>query len=883
MDWVQFIIEGFPVGCVYALVAVGLVLTYKTSGVFNLAFGAQAFVSAAVFYDLTTEKGWPLLAGFAVSVLLVGPLVGLLLDRLLFRYMRTASWMVKLASSLGLLVAIPEIVNIFYGSQSKFNPRNLAPLFGIESDYVWRFSDYNVPIDKIVTVGFTLAIVAGLGVMFRYTALGLQMRAVVESPRMVELAGVDSEKVSMSAWVLSSFLAGLAGVLLAPLFNSVVDSNYTLLIVAASAAAAFGRLTSIPLTLAGGLLLGIGQRVISGYLPLDSVFAQGIRPALPFLLLFLLLIFLPALYKKREVGDPLRGVDPPPPAVASEYKDEQLRKLSRIAFPIFIAGFILLNLFVLSDLWVFRLTSGLVYAIIFLSITVFTGLSGQVSLGQAAFAGIGAAMTGQLASQAGLNVIIAMILGAIVAGIVGGLLAIPALRLGGIFLAIATLAFGLAVETIVFPLDGRDEIFGFHPNVFGGSLGVDVPRPGGLGGDQAFFLFVFAIFGIVSTLVILVRNGTTGRFLGAMRGSETAAASIGINATKSRIIVFAFSAAVAGIGGGLYGMLNGRTSALDWPALLGVAWVVLVLTLGVRTIDGAVNAGMAFVLSRWLLTQALNLPFEIFYILFGYGAITYARHPEGVVDFQTRRSIEGQVRARKNNARAKELMAAGQSLPGFRPTYTVVLPLLLVLLFPLYDYYFGWSLAAFIVLVGPPVVWALLWAGRVTAELWSHSGAPRGKGPLLLTAGAAVGALGAITGFGIEDDPLGLSSGRAAFVGVVGGLFVVAVFLAPLALTRRAQREGRDSPMTWQASRAPAGFAVVGAYIWYRTTVATPPEELGLLLVTLVALIVVLQWVGSMQAALNEYALPPAEIEEPPDVGEARKVSMPATPVGSSE
>jgi branched-chain amino acid transport system permease protein len=883
LDWVQFIIEGFPVGCVYALVAVGLVLTYKTSGVFNLAFGAQAFVSAAVFYDLTTEKGWPLWAGFVVSVVVVGPLLGLLLDRLLFRYMRTASWMVKLASSLGLLVAIPEIVNVFYGPESKFNPKNLGPLFGFESDYVWRFSEYNIPIDKLVTVGFTLAIVAGLGLMFRYTALGLQMRAVVESPRMVELAGVDSERVSMSAWVMSSFLAGLAGVLLAPLFNSVVDSNYTLLIVAAAAAAAFGRLTSIPLTLVGGLILGIGQRVISGYLPLDSVFAQGIRPALPFLVLFLLLIFLPALYKKREVGDPMRGVDPPPPAVASEYKDEQLRKLTKVAFPIFIAGFILLNLFVLSDLWVFRFTSGLVLAIIFLSVTVFTGLSGQVSLGQAAFAGIGAATTGQLASQAGLNVAVAMVIGALLAGIVGGLLAIPALRLGGIFLAIATLAFALAVGSIVFPLDGRDEIFGFHPNVFGGSLGVDVPRPGGLGSDQEFFLFVFAIFGLVAMLVILVRNGSTGRFLAAMRGSETAAASIGINATKQRIIVFAFSAAVAGLGGGLYGMLNGRTSALDWPALLGVAWVVLVLTLGVRTIDGAVNAGMAFVLSGWLLTDALNLPFEIFFILFGYGAITYARHPEGVVDFQTRRSIEGQVRARKNNERAKALVAAGQSLPGFRPTYTVIVPMLPVLLFPLYAYYAGWNLVAFIVLVGPPVVWGLLWATRVGADLWRHSGAPSWKGPLALAVGAAVGVLGAITGFGIEDEPLGLSAGRAALVGILGGLFLVAVFLAPLALTRRAKADGRDSPMTWQNSRAPAGFAIVGAFIWYRTTLPTPPEDLGLLFVTLAALIVVLQWISSLQAALNEYALPPEAVKEPPVVGEARKVSLPAAPVGSAE
>jgi len=414
----QFGIEGFPVGCVYALVAVGLVLTYKTSGVFNLAFGAQAFLSAAVFLELRNDRDWPLWAAFVVAVVVVGPLVGLLLDRLLFRHMRTASWMVKLATSLGLLVAIPEAVKAFwFGQSERFNAPSVAPLLGIDAQRSFHFGDYNISANRLVTIIATLFIVVALALLFRYTTLGLQMRAVVESPRMVELAGVDSERVSMSAWMLSSLLAALSGVLVAQdsLLNGVDANKITLLIVAAIAAAAFGKLTSIPLTLVGGLLLGIGQRVIAGKLPTDSIFAQGIRPALPFLVLFLLLIFLPALYKRRDVGDPLAGVDPPAPAIAASYKDEQLRRFTRMIFPVFIAGFIFLNLFVLSDLWVFRLTNGLVMAVIFLSITAFTGISGQVSLGQAAFAGFGAAITGQLASQSDVPSWIGMLIGGAVA------------------------------------------------------------------------------------------------------------------------------------------------------------------------------------------------------------------------------------------------------------------------------------------------------------------------------------------------------------------------------------------------------------------------------------------------------------------------------------
>ena len=843
----QFGIEGFPVGCVYALVAVGLVLTYKTSGVFNLAFGAQAFLSAAVFLELRNDSDWPLWAAFLVAVVVVGPLVGLILDRALFRFMRTASWMVKLATSLGLLVAIPPTVQIWFGKGTRYSPPSVAPLLGIDAGRVFRFGDYNISADRLVAVIATLAVVLALALLFRYTALGLQMRAVVESPRMVELAGVDSERVSMSAWMLSSLLAALSGVLVAPLLTNVEAASMTLLIVAAIAAAAFGKLTSIPLTLVGGLVLGIGQRVIAGKLPPNSILAQGIRPALPFLLLFLLLIFLPALYKRRDVGDPLAGVDPPAPAMAASYKDEQLRRFTRMIFPVFILGFILLNLFVLSDLWVFRLTNGLVLAVIFLSITAFTGLSGQVSLGTAAFAGFGAAITGQLASQSDVPSWIGMLIGAAVAAVIGALLAIPALRLGGIFLALATLAFGLMAESIIFPLDGSEDVLGFrvpifgltefrlpefHPNVFGGQLGVDVPRPEGLGTDQRFFLFVFGVFSVVAILVILVRNGATGRFLAAMRGSETAAASIGINATRQRITVFAFSAAIAGVGGSLLGMLNERSSSADWYTLLGIFWVVLVLNLGVRTVDGAVNAGMAFVLVSYLIEDLLHMPESIFFILFGLGAITYARHPEGVVEFQTRKSIDAQVRGRRSNQRADRLRNEGRLPSQWRRVSTVVGPMMPLLLVPVVGYYFGAQPLLFAVLIALPLLYSFWWVYCCYRDVHAH----RGRG---------------IAG------PIGL------LIDLAGRL--VTFVLLPMQIAAMADEDGRDRPIGWQVGRAPIGFALFGLFLLHRSDTAKAPEELGLLVISLVGIVVFLRWVGEVQAALNQSWL---DIADPESAGD---------------
>ncbi len=139
---------------------------------------------------------------------------------------------------------------------------------------------------QVATIVSTVLVVIGLVVLFGRTDLGLRMRAVVESARMAELHGVNSERVSMSAWALSSLLAGLAGVLVAPLFASLNPIDLFTLLVAALAATVVGGLTSIPLTFVGGIGLGVLQAVLAGSLPTDSVLASGLRPALPFVVLF---------------------------------------------------------------------------------------------------------------------------------------------------------------------------------------------------------------------------------------------------------------------------------------------------------------------------------------------------------------------------------------------------------------------------------------------------------------------------------------------------------------------------------------------------------------------------------------------------------------------
>jgi ABC-type branched-subunit amino acid transport system permease subunit len=473
------------------------------------------------------------------------------------------------------------------------------------------------------------------------------MRAVVESPRLTELNAIHADRVGSVSWMLSSFLAALAGVLIAPLYGQVTDTNFFALLVATLAAAAFGKLTSIWLTLVGGLLLGVSQAVIAGEVSQTSVLSQGIRPALPFAALFLLLLFWPGLRQKREATDPLSGVDPPPAIPVAAMRS---RNLTRFTWA-FGAAFILISswisLFVLNEYWLTIVIRGVILSLIFLSFTVITGMGGLISLCQASFAAIGAFATGQLVLHQGMSVLVAMVIGGLIAALVGAFVALPALRLGGIYLALATLAFALMFESVIKPLDW----------VSNGNVPLKVPRPLIAGIDFAnnknFFVLAVLLLALFGGIVVLIRGGTTGRFFDALRGSETAATSIGINPAKAKILAFALSAFIAGFGGGLLSSFErGVNYETNFNYYYGLVWVVLVVSLGSRSVQAAINAGVSFMLFPPLLTLLFqHLPFvtlsnpqtlaqSLAFILFGFGAITYAKHPEGVIEAQTRTFIE---------------------------------------------------------------------------------------------------------------------------------------------------------------------------------------------------------------------------------------------------
>jgi branched-chain amino acid transport system permease protein len=629
-NFLGFAIPGIPFGCTYAMVAVGLVLTYQATGVFNFAFGAQAYTSAFIFTLLVQNEHMSVLLAFILSVVVLAPALGLVFDRFLFRKIPNSNTTAKLVTGITLFVGIPAIIPVIFGSSNQYNPPSI--LFNPNTVY---FRVARTPINGIdlSPMVVTAVVLLGLVVLMRFTPLGLQMRGSVESRRLVQLDGVNSGRVVAVAWGVSSFMAGLAGVLLAPLYAQLQSSDYATLVVAAFAAAAWAVLKSMPIAALVGILMGVAVSVFQGYLPPNSVWVSAMVSSLPFVVLVAALLVVPGLRKLGEATDPLASVDPPTPPTTAALRAPQMDRIIRVAWYVLLAAFIVSMLTWMPKVWENVFNSGLAFSVLFLSITLITGMGGQLSLCQAMLAGVGAFTAAQLASHFGFSLLVGGLIGALLAGAVAVVLAVASLRLRGLGLALMTLAAALFFDSAVFPQLSTSN--GAPLSIQPKWVGLGILNPDG----HAYFVMAMIVLVICIGAVLLLRQGTTGRYLSAMRGSETAAAGLGINLTWQRVLIFALSGVVAGLGGTLLTVQTQSVSGAAFNYEFSLAFVVIVVTTGVSTVEGAINAGFGFVVIQQLLTY-LPARFggtSLVFVLFAFGAFTYASHPEGILEFQKRR------------------------------------------------------------------------------------------------------------------------------------------------------------------------------------------------------------------------------------------------------
>ena len=631
-QFIGFAIPGVPYGCTFAIVAVGLVLTYQATGVFNFAFGAQAYMSAYAFTRLVQSAGLPVWLAFILSVVILAPAFGLVLDRLLFRKIPNSNTTAKLIMGISIFVGVPELIPVLFGSQNIYN----APSILFNPNVIY-FHVFTAPFSgtDLSSVVCAAAVLIALVILMRFTNLGLQMRGAVESRRLVQLDGVNSGKVVATAWAISSFMAGLAGVILAPLNNQLqFDPYYATLMVAAFACAAWASLRSLPIAAAVGVLLGVLTLVLQGYLPASSSFSAALLYSMPFIALFAALLIVPGLRRLDESADPLASVDPPVPPTAASARAPQMDRIIRRLWYLFLGAFIVSMLTWIPATWTFVFNEGLAFAVIFLSITLITGMGGQLSLAQATLAGVGAFTAAQLANHLGLNILVGGIVGAVLAAVVATILALASLRLKGLGLALMTIAAALFFDNAIFDQSWISN--GVSLTIQQKWVGLGLFNPNG----HNVFILEMIVLVICVVVILLIRKGTIGQYLSAMRGSETAAAGLGINLTWQRILVFAISGAMAGIGGTLLVVQQQTINNTTFSYFFSLVFVVIVVSTGVNTVEGAINGAFAFVIIQQLLTYvpARLGGNSLVLVLFAFGALQYANHPEGVLEFQKRRS-----------------------------------------------------------------------------------------------------------------------------------------------------------------------------------------------------------------------------------------------------
>jgi branched-subunit amino acid ABC-type transport system permease component len=545
-DFLPFVFIGLTSGSVYGLAGTGLVLTYKTSGIFNFSHGTVAALMAYAFYDLNTKQGLHWSIALAICLLVLCPLVGLLLERIA-RRLAEAPVAMKIVATVGLLVGVQQLIVVRYGAallQTKtFLPTNNYKILGV-----------NVGADQFIVMAIALGGMIGLTIFLR-TPTGLRMRAVVDQPDLLALTGTSPVRIRRQAWMIGTVFAGISGILLAPTVGLDV-TVLTLLVIYALGGAAIGMFTSIPLTYAGGLIVGVLGALATKYVA-TITWLSGLPSSLPFIILFAVLVFAPSKWLVDfSVDRKAKVVEP-----------RHLPRTVKIAGGLGLAVLLLR----LPDLVTTRLpvyTSGLAYVLIFLSLALLIGTSGQVSLATLAFAAVGAAASARLATDAGLPWLLAVLFGSFVAVPVGALLAIPAIRRSGLYLALATFGFAVLLERLVF---GTNLMFGAS------SAALSAPRPSFASGDDAYFFVVLAFVVAAIVLVTLVHRSRLGRLLRAMADSPTALTTSGTSVTAIKVIVFCISAFLAGLGGALLSPVTGSASAGTFNALISLTLVVILV------------------------------------------------------------------------------------------------------------------------------------------------------------------------------------------------------------------------------------------------------------------------------------------------------------------
>jgi branched-chain amino acid transport system permease protein len=598
-----FALLGLGSGALIASVALGVVLSYRGSGIINLSIGAMVMLAGYLFWALRSgEFGFALPTAPALVVTLLAMVaVGVLVELAAFRPLRTSSPLAKLVASLGVLLFVQAGVLLIFGNSPLSSPAVLpgstVQILGV-----------TISVAQFILAGLVIVLAAVLALVYRYTRFGVATRAASESEPSALLAGLSPGRLAMGNTVLANLVAGFVGILAA----SVVGVNSTtlpLLIIPGLAAALFARFTSFTVAAGAGLLIGIAESILY-YLSTQSWFPSqngsappGVQQLLEFVLIVVALWWRGSSLPRR--GESVERSLPPVP--------RQGRLLSRMAGPTALCA---VALVVLPYDFRQALITALVAAMLCLSFIIITGYVGQLSVVQLALAGVAGFTVSHLSTSAGIGFPLAALIGVCVATVLGLVVAVSALRVRGVTLIILTLAGAEAIQQFVFANaswgGGYAAATVPEPTLFGFDLGPNASFRGldHLLPSPVFGFFALAVLVVLYLLVANIRRSDLGRRMLAVRSNERAAAAAGIHVPAVKLAAFGIGSAIAGIAGVMYAYEYGTVSASSYDVMICLALIASLYVLGITMVQGAVLAGLGatgavlpLILQKWVFPE----------------------------------------------------------------------------------------------------------------------------------------------------------------------------------------------------------------------------------------------------------------------------------------
>ncbi|RPF32401.1 ABC transporter permease subunit [Streptomyces sp. TLI_185] len=547
-------LAGLSVGSAAALTGIGLIVTYRATGVLNFAHGAIAMVCAYVLRQCVVEWGWPLWLAATVTLVVLAPAIGVALERFVFRPLAVlgSDPAQTLVASIGVFVLLVGGAALVWGQGARDDAPELV------SEDPWG------------QLAVMLVLAVGVGAVMRWTRFGRELRAVVDDRQLAVLGGIDADRVAAAGWAFGAFTAGLTGALLAP-YVRLDPYGLPLLVMEVVAVAVAARMRNLPVAVVVALGIGIAQSQLTRLHPSGwgEPLLQAVGANLFVVALLVASLVLPRIGTRDALPRTATARVPTPPG----------------AWIVAVVLFLLPLGFAGSDLHTSVQVPAL--GVVLLSLVVVTGRGGQISLGQAAYAGLGALFTallaaGRLPGLPRLPELAALAVAVVLVAPLGLLTGWPAIGRQGLALALATFAVGVGVSRFVFA----------QPYA---TSGLSLDRPAGFDGDRAYYVLELALLAAALLATRALRRGRTGRALAAMRDHESGASAAGVQVPSLKLLAFVSGAALAALGGGMLGMGLRAFDPGAYDPVRGLLWFAAVVVLGADSTLGALAAAALLV------------------------------------------------------------------------------------------------------------------------------------------------------------------------------------------------------------------------------------------------------------------------------------------------